>query len=94
MGAATALLPPGPGEGLLPAFRLTVDGVGEIYAGRAAPSGIEILSLDGRAVRMLPVAGGSAAWDRRDASGRDVPHGVYLFRIRTASGPVNAKVTL
>jgi hypothetical protein len=94
MGATTGLEPPKPGEGRLPAFRLTVDGVGEIYAGRAAPTAVEVLSLDGRAVRSLPVAGGSVAWDRRDRAGRSVPAGVYLFRIRTAAGQVHAKVIL
>lgn len=94
MGATVGLEPPRPGASRLPAFRLTVDGVGEIHAGRSAPAAVAVLSVDGRAVRSLPVAGGSAAWDRRDGAGRTVPRGVYLFRFRTAAGPVHAKVAL
>jgi hypothetical protein len=94
MGATVGLSPPRPGEGRLPAFRLTVDGVGEIYAGRSAPLSVEVLSVDGRPVRALPVSGGRAAWDRRDGAGNAVAPGVYLFRIRSAAGQVHAKVAL
>lgn len=100
MGAGAGLEPPKPGEAGLPAFRLSVEGVGEIHAGRIVPSAVEVISLDGRVVRSLPVAGmsgtvgGSLAWDRRDAAGHVLPAGVYLFRIRTASRQVFAKVTL
>lgn len=58
------------------------------------PASIEVISLDGRVVRSLSVAGASLAWDRRDASGRTVPAGVYVVRIRAATGPAHAKVTL
>lgn len=94
MGAPTGLEPPKPGEGRLPAFRLTVEGAGEIYAGRSAPASVEIFTVAGRAVQSLPVAGSSLAWNRRDASGRAVPAGVYVFRIRAASGTLHVKAAL
>jgi hypothetical protein len=94
MGTPTGLDPPKPGEGRLPGFRLTVNGVGEIYAGRSAPASVEVRSLSGRLVRTLPVVGSALAWDRLDQAGRGVPAGAYVVRIRTAAGLVHAKVVL
>jgi hypothetical protein len=94
MGAQTGLEHAQPGEGRRPFFRLTVEGVGEIHAGRSAPTSVGIWTLGGRAVRTLPVSGGSLAWDRRDGAGHAVRSGVYLFRIRTESGSVHIKAAL
>jgi hypothetical protein len=44
---------------------------------------IDILDVNGRRLRSLPVAAGagSVVWDGRDASGRDVPAGIYFYRL-------------
>jgi len=57
----------------------------------ADPEAVTIHDLRGRLVRWIalsPAAGGlrHARWDGRDASGADVPHGVYFARAGSATG--------
>ncbi|MCA9729090.1 MAG: T9SS type A sorting domain-containing protein, partial [Candidatus Eisenbacteria bacterium] len=49
---------------------------------------VRILDVTGRVVRELatPVEGASWSWDGRDASGREVPAGIYFVRTRLDTG--------
>jgi len=58
---------------------------------------LDILDVRGRRVRALGGAGLPAgehvlAWDGRDAAGRPVPAGLYLYRLVTAGGTRTGKV--
>jgi hypothetical protein len=61
---------PNPSRGVV---RFAVDGVrdGETVA---------VFSVDGRRVARIPVTGGAALWDGRDATGRRVASGLYFAR--------------
>lgn len=65
--------------------------------GRGASAGV--FDASGRLVRTLLegelLAGqGSLAWDGRDASGRDVPGGVYFVRVTTNRGTVSRSIVV
>ncbi|MEZ4650071.1 MAG: FlgD immunoglobulin-like domain containing protein [Candidatus Eisenbacteria bacterium] len=58
---------------------------------------VAVFDVDGRAVRALHQGVLSAGhhrldWDGRDAHGRDLPAGVYLYRVRTSSGQASSRV--
>ena len=60
---------------------------------------VEVFDLQGRAVRELPqmrLEEGRfvARWDGRDASGREVPSGTYMYRIHSDAGWAGGKVQL
>jgi hypothetical protein len=86
------------GEGEAPGFRVRPNPAGErivIEWGRAASgpvTGVEIFDPAGRRVRQLAAEEARAVWDRRDETGRRVPAGCYLVRVRTASGDGPARL--
>jgi hypothetical protein len=60
---------------------------------------LAIYTVSGRLVRTLlegelPVGRGTATWDGRDQSGREVPSGVYFGRLETAGGERTVKLAL
>ena len=60
---------------------------------------VELFDIRGRRVRQLlqaPLAPGPhrLVWDGRDASGRSLASGVYLYRVRLADETWNGKITL
>lgn len=64
-------------------------------AGGAAE--LEVLDLRGRRVRSLVRGdsdGGTLHWDGRDASGRDVPQGLYFVRMKDGAGLLQRKISI
>ena len=59
------------------AVQFTID---PARAGHGGPA-VLVFSITGRRVARLPMSGGRAAWNGRDASGRRVPSGLYLSRL-------------
>ncbi len=62
---------------------------------RESPAGgarVEILAMDGRVVRALPLPSGAGGhpivWDGRDGAGRALATGVYPYRLVLSSGAV------
>lgn len=50
--------------------------------GLSDPTFVEILGLDGRIIRRVPIEGRSSVpWDGRDDAGRSTPAGIYMARI-------------
>ena len=93
---------PGPGLTLGRAFPNPVHVAAAIpfSLGDAMTVNIDIIDVAGRRVRTLvngqSLAAGDHAirWDGRDASGRPVVGGVYLYRVETPSGSASGKLVL
>ena len=75
-------------------FKFSVEGLGRICAANRRASGVEIRTPAGHLVRRIQTFGTDLIWDRRDESGRAAIPGLYLARILTDAGVVNAKVLL
>ena len=61
------------------------------------PAEVAVFDVDGRVVRVLHTGVLSAGshrleWDGRDTFGRDLPAGVYLYRVQTSSGQASSRV--
>jgi hypothetical protein len=66
---------------------------------QAAPVRLEIFDVRGRALRRLvdaPTAAGrhTAVWDGRDSRGREVPSGVYFYRLRAGDAVLARRMLL
>ena len=75
-------------------FKFNVAGVGRIWAGNRRATSVEIRSASGQLLCHMRVSGSNMTWNRHDDAGREVPPGIYLARIATDAGVVNAKVAL
>jgi hypothetical protein len=65
----------------------------------AAAVGLDLYDLAGRRVRTLvarPLGAGrhQVNWDRRDDSGHEVAHGIYMLRLRAGSDVASRKIAL
>jgi len=74
---------------------------GAVFVEYAAPvsaaTNLDVLDVAGRLVRHLQTgtaASGSATWDGRDDSGRDVSAGVYFVRLKAGAAMDSRRVTL
>jgi len=66
---------------------------------QAGPATLAVYDARGRRVRDLvdaerPAGTAAVTWDGRDASGRALPSGLYLLRLRTGAGGVTRAVSL
>jgi YVTN family beta-propeller protein len=96
--AVRLLASPNPSAGAVQFLLQRTDGSG-IAAG--GPAEIALFDMRGRLVRVLDRSGAAAAggaaipWDGRDATGRLVPNGVYVARLRGGGGgDVAPKITI
>lgn len=68
------------------------------YAPSGAPVSLRVHDVSGRLVRVLTPAIHDDArftseWDRTDSQGRDVPDGVYLYRLEAGAASITGRVT-
>jgi hypothetical protein len=73
---------------------LDVEGVGVVLSALQGFSSVEITDVSGKLVRVLPLDGNRALWDKRDGLGAEVRPGLYFFRARGPLGQRSAEALI
>lgn len=65
----------------------------KIYCVACEGEALRVFDISGRLIRSLAVTSGGATWDLREASGKQVPSGIYLLRTGTEGAALRVVVS-